>query len=108
MKINNLKKITMVILVVIALTAIYATAALASGGGGLPWEAPLTKISDSLSGPVAKAMAVVAIVGCGLGIAFGEGGEGMKKLLWVIIGVAIALLAASVISSAGISSGLTI
>lgn len=105
MKIINGKQITMIMLAVL-LMMLSATAVLASGGGSLPWEGPLTKVSESLSGPVAKGMSVVAIVGCGLGIAFGEGGQGMKKLLWVIIGVAISLLAASVITGAGISAGL--
>lgn len=107
MKMKNVRKMAMVILSVLVLMVLSATAVLASGGGGLPWETPLTKVQESLSGPVATAMAIVAIVGCGLGIAFGEGGEGMKKLLWVVIGIAIALLAAKVLTGIGLSSGLT-
>ncbi len=45
---------------------------------GLPWESPLQKILDSLSGPVAKILGVIAIVLTGLVIAFGEAGGGMR------------------------------
>ena|SRR5206468_2680961 len=33
------------------------------GGEGLPWETPLQNVQQSLTGPVAKGVALVAIVG---------------------------------------------
>jgi type IV secretory pathway VirB2 component (pilin) len=108
MQMKNVKRMAMVILLVLVLMMLGATAALAStGGGSLPWETPLDTLQKSISGPVATAMAIVAIVGCGLGIAFGEGGEGMKKLLWVVIGIAIAVLAGKVLTGLGLGAGLT-
>ena len=41
-------------------------------GGNMPWEGPLQKIMDSISGPVAKTLGVIVIVIADLGIAFGE------------------------------------
>ncbi|MCO0638329.1 TrbC/VirB2 family protein, partial [Lutimaribacter sp. EGI FJ00014] len=35
--------------------------ALASGGGGLPWEGPLEQIQESITGPVAGAIALAAV-----------------------------------------------
>lgn len=61
---------------------------------GMPWEEPMEKIMNSISGPIAKAIAVMSIVVTGLGIAFGEGGGGMRKMLWVVFGISIAFAAA--------------
>lgn len=66
-----------------------------AAGSGMPWEAPLQQILDSLTGPVAKILSVAAIVVAGLSIAFGEGGAGMKKLLWIVFGVSMAFAASS-------------
>lgn len=66
-----------------------------AAGSGMPWEAPLQQILDSLTGPVAKIISVAAIVVTGLSIAFGEGGAGMKKLLWIVFGISMAFGASS-------------
>lgn len=66
-----------------------------AAGSGMPWEGPLQRVLDSFTGPVAKVIAVLAIVLCGLGLAFGEGGGGMKKGLQIVFGISIAFAAAS-------------
>ena len=43
----------------------------AGGGQALPWEAPLTRLQQSLSGPVAGAIAVIALVAIGVTLVFG-------------------------------------
>ena len=68
-------------------------------GGGMPWEGPLQKIQASISGPVAMTLGVIVIVIAGLGIAFGEGGSGVRKMLQVVFGLAIAFTASSIIVS---------
>ena len=74
--------------------------ALASGGGtAMPWEGPLTTIMDSLAGPVAKAIGVIAIVITGLGFAFAEGGSAMRKGVGIVFGLAIAFTATTFVSS---------
>src|SRR3954453_18044215 len=45
--------------------------ALASSGGGLPCETPLNKVKDSLSGPVALAVGVIAFFAGGAMLVFG-------------------------------------
>ncbi|HBA54269.1 MAG TPA: conjugal transfer protein TrbC [Syntrophorhabdus aromaticivorans] len=54
-----------------------------ASGSGLPWETPLQKILDSISGPVAKIAGVIAICLTGLGLAFGEGGGLLRKCLGI-------------------------
>ena len=66
-----------------------------AAGSGMPWEGPLQKILDSISGPVAKILSVIAIIATGLGMAFGEGGAGMRKLLMIVMGISIAFAASS-------------
>ena len=57
----------------------------AENGTNLPWEGPLTTLVTSLTGPVAYAISVIAIVALGATLAFagGEMGETMKRLLHV-------------------------
>lgn len=74
--------------------ALVATPALASGSG-MPWEGPLEQIVDSITGPVARAAAVIAIVIAGIAIIFSEGGGGVRKLAFVGLGIAIMFAAVS-------------
>ena len=77
-----------------------------ASGSGLPWESPLQKILDSISGPVAKVVGVLAIVLTGLGLAFGEGGGLMRKALGIVFGLSIAFSASSFgLSFFGFSGG---
>lgn len=71
----------------------------ADTNGPMPWEGPLQTIMDSISGPVAKILGVIAIVIAGLGIAFGESGSGVRKLFQVVLGLAIAFTAASIVAT---------
>src|SRR3546814_10572011 len=51
-----------------------ATPALAAGSG-MPWEAPLESILQSIEGPVARIIAVIIIIITGLSLAFGDTSE---------------------------------
>jgi len=66
-----------------------------AAGSGMPWEAPLQSILDSIEGPVAKILATIVIILTGLGLAFGESGGGMRKLLQIVFGLSIAFAATS-------------
>ncbi|WP_417498512.1 TrbC/VirB2 family protein [Lacibacterium aquatile] len=73
---------------------------------GMPWEGPLNRVIASLTGPVARGIGVLAIVGAGLAIAFGEGGAGVKRLLQVVLGLSIAFTASSfLLGLFGVASG---
>jgi type IV secretion system protein VirB2 len=72
-----------------------ARAAAAGGGGGaLPWEGPLNQVLASFTGPVAKALCILAIVVLGFGFAFSDGG-GLRRVLGLLLGVSIAVTATS-------------
>ena len=71
------------------------TAPAHAAGSGMPWEGPLEQIVDSITGPVARAAAVIAIVIAGVTIIFSEGGGGIRKLAFVGLGIAIMFAAVS-------------
>jgi type IV secretory pathway VirB2 component (pilin) len=64
-------------------------------GGGMPWETPLDQLVSSLTGPVAKAIGIVSIVGVGFAMAFSDGGTVLRRALWVVLGLSLAFNAAS-------------
>ncbi|MGD9979522.1 MAG: TrbC/VirB2 family protein [Hyphomonadaceae bacterium] len=89
----NRKQVVRVGAVTLALMALAAPAYAA--GSGMPWEGPLEQIVDSITGPVARAAAVIAIVIAGVTIIFSEGGGGVRKLAFVGLGIAIMFAAVS-------------
>nr|WP_235426122.1 TrbC/VirB2 family protein [Xanthomonas euvesicatoria] len=90
MKLRNTRTLQLLTLAFFLLPA----AAYASGTG-MPWEDWLDKILNSITGPVAKAIGVISIVVCGLGMANSEGGSGMKKLMMVLLGLSVAFTAST-------------
>ena len=99
---------TRLCLTALALIVLASGNALASSAG-MPWEGPLNQILQSLTGPVAKAVGVFSIVGLGFGIAFSEGGSGLRKALWVVLGLAISFSATTFfLSFMGFSGGLAV
>lgn len=70
-----------------------------TGGTAMPWETPLQTIQESLSGPVAKAIGVIAIVLTGLGFAVAESGSVVRKGIGIVFGLAIAFTATTFMTS---------
>ncbi|MCG8357092.1 MAG: TrbC/VirB2 family protein [Kiloniellales bacterium] len=66
-----------------------------AAGSGMPWEAPLTSILESIEGPVARIIAVIIIVITGLSLAFGETSGGFRRLIQIVFGLSIAFAATS-------------
>jgi len=66
-----------------------------AAGSGMPWEAPLQRILESIEGPVAKVSAVVIIILTGLSLAFGDMGGGIRRLVQIVFGLSIAFAATS-------------
>jgi type IV secretion system protein TrbC len=66
-----------------------------AAGSGMPWEAPLQRILESIEGPVTKVIAVVIIIVTGLSLAFGDMGGGLRRLIQIVFGLSIAFAATS-------------
>jgi type IV secretion system protein TrbC len=75
----------------VVLTASAAHAA----GSGMPWEAPLQRVLDSVQGPVAKIVAVIIITVTGISLAFGDTSGGFRRMVQVVFGLSIAFAASS-------------
>jgi type IV secretion system protein VirB2 len=77
------------------LLALSLSSAALAAGSGMPWEAPLQKVLDSVQGPVAKIVAVIIIIVTGLTLAFGETAGGFRRLIQIVFGLSIAFAASS-------------
>jgi type IV secretion system protein TrbC len=66
-----------------------------AAGTGMPWETPINEILNSITGPVAKAIGIMAMVLFGLVFAFSEHGSALRRGLGIAMGVSIAFAASS-------------
>ena len=92
----------------VVLAFLCAQPALASGGGGLPWEGPLQQIQESITGPVAAAIALAAVaIAGGMLIFGGELNDFARRLVYVVLVAGILLGATQIVALFG-SSGASI
>ncbi len=95
------KKLLLVVLMLLVGSVVLAS------GTDMPWETPLEEIMKSLTGPVAKILAILSVAGCGIAMAFGEMGGAMKKLVNIVFGISIVFAAATFVPSFfGFSGGI--
>lgn len=78
-----------------AICGLMAASAAWAGGAGLPWEGPLQKIVDSITGPVVQGAAVFAVVSFGAGIAISESGSMLRRGVGILFGLSIAFAAST-------------
>ncbi len=91
-----------------AVAAALVPSAASAAGTDMPWEGPLDQIVQSLTGPVAKGLGVLAIVSVGFAFAFSEGGSTLRRVLGVVLGLSIAFAAAQFgLTFFGFTGGLT-
>ena len=73
----------------------------AGAGGALPWEAPLTLIIASITGPVAFAISIIGIVAAGAMLIFGgEIGQFLKTIIILVLVIALIVTATNFLSGA--------
>jgi type IV secretion system protein VirB2 len=73
--------------------------AFASSHGNLPFTSTLNQIKEAISGPFLLAAAIIMIVVTCLMLAFGEWGDGFKKLINMVLWLSVAFGAASFITT---------
>lgn len=77
-----------------------------ASGSGMPWEGPLQQVVDSITGPVARAAGVIAVVMVGITLMFAGDGTAVRKLAHVGAGLCIAFWAATgIVSLFGFAGG---
>lgn len=68
------------------------------GGGGLPYEAGLGKLRQSMKGPVPFVISLVGIVACGAMLIFGGEISGfMRTMVFIVLVVSVLVQAESII-----------
>lgn len=83
------------LLIALSITILASCLPAYAAGSGMPWEAPLQRILESIEGPVAKIVAVIIIIVTGLSLAFGDMGGGFRRLIQIVFGLSIAFAATS-------------
>lgn len=86
----------------LAIVLVMPTEAFASAtnGGGLPYEGWLTKLRNSITGPVAFTVAITALVGTGSALIF-QGGEMnafLRSTIYFILVIALVIAAQNIMS----------
>jgi type IV secretion system protein TrbC len=96
------KWVLLSLLLFLALSPSLALAA-GTGGGGLPWETPLQNVQNSLTGPVAKGVALVAIVGAigTLLFAHQELNHFTRVIVFIVLGIGTLIGANAFLSGSG-------
>src|ERR1700676_2970839 len=91
----------------VALVLAPLTAHASTGGGGLPWEAPLTTLSNSITGPVAYGTSIIGIVGAGgiLIFAGGQINEFLRAVLYIVLVIAFVIAAKNTMTAFGWGAG---
>ena len=67
--------------------------------GSLPFNSTMNIVKDAISGPFLLAAAVIMIVITCLMLAFGEWGDGFKKMINIVLWLSVAFAATGFITS---------
>ncbi|MCO5135370.1 MAG: TrbC/VirB2 family protein [Zhengella sp.] len=105
---SSKKALTLLLGLAAASLVMIEPALASSGGGGLPWEGPLEQIQESITGPVAGAIALAAVaIAGGMLIFGGELNDFARRLCYIVLVAGILLGATQIVGLFG-SSGSSI
>lgn len=95
-----MKKKQLMVFLILVLGVEFALAS--TGAGKLPWESGLKDVVDSITGPVAFGISVIALVGVGAGLIFGgEISTFMKTAAYVVLVIAFIVSAVNIVQLFG-------
>jgi type IV secretory pathway VirB2 component (pilin) len=82
----------------------------AQGGGNLPWEQPMTTLSNSISGPVAYGVSLVGLVGAGGSLIFMGGmiSEFLRTVLFCVLIISFIIAGKNTLTAFGFAAGSTV
>ncbi|AKH22401.1 TrbC/VirB2 family protein [Sedimenticola thiotaurini] len=96
----NLKNTKILMVATAVLLFFIAGEALAGTATGLPWETPLQTLTNSITGPVALAISLIAIVvGGGMLIWGGEINDFARKMILIVLVIALIVMATNVLTT---------
>lgn len=86
------------LVLVVLMLAINESAAFASSGTGMPWESALTKIQESINGPVSIAISLVAISAAGVSLYFGGDLQGfMRTACYLAVAIGLVVMSSNLL-----------
>lgn len=84
-----------------------ASATTTGGASAMPWDGPLQTITDSLTGPVAMAIAIGAFFVAGAILVFGEDMSAfVRRLMMVVIAVCLLVFGNKFLTAMGITGAM--
>jgi len=87
-------------LLVTAIMFIFAESAFASTSAGMPWESALQTLQRSITGPVAMAISLIAIIAAGAALIFGGDMTGfMRTTVYIVLVLGIIVSASGLLGS---------
>ena len=95
-----------VFVAVFASLAFASTAHAATGGTALPWNTPLEKLLDNLTGPTGKTLAALMIAIGGVIWGFTRHEEGARRLGQAIVAIGLIYGAVGLITTLGFSGAI--
>lgn len=99
---SNLK----IILLALVACFVFFPDMLFASSTGLAWEGPLDQIVNSIKGPVAFGISIVAIIAAGVTLIFGgEIGTFMKTILFLVLVISLIVMATNILSTLFGTSG---
>lgn len=91
--------IAMIVVAMLVLLPAVASAAPAGAGASMPWTGPLQSLLNNLSGTTARILGALAFVVGGAIWAFTRHEEGAKRFGQAIVGIAIMIGAANIVTA---------
>ena len=80
-------------------SALLTSSAFASISGDLPFVSTMNTLKDAISGPFLLSASIIMIVVTCIMLAFGEWGDGFKKMINIVLWLSVAFAATSFITT---------
>ncbi len=96
---NNLRLRNWLKTLIIGCSISWINLASADTGDDLPFNSTMTLLKNSITGPFLMSASIIMIVATCLMLAFGEWGDGFKKLINIVLWLSIAFSATSFVTT---------
>jgi type IV secretory pathway VirB2 component (pilin) len=99
-----MRKYLPLLLFILVLVLPAVAMAAGAGGGAMPWDNPVQKLQQDLTGPFAYAISLLALICCGIILVFGgEINEFVRRLLYAIMVAAFLVAVQNTATALGIA-----